>query len=214
MEEHKFIAFLGKNWSKLLLALILVASFGLWTQRFLDKNKNKNNHDFFLAHQLLNRFQKGETLSLESTQAAEELVHRHPELYPKMGALLLISHLFHGENEKAQQDAAHSLSLAQAHLSPFYKSYAETSILITQKKYVEALIQAQELDTNLTDQPLFSTLQALNWLRLIFLYNETGDRQPFHQTWVKLQQHPLYPEIKSIFTEGKVTLDTYFQYLD
>ncbi|MCC5831492.1 MAG: hypothetical protein JJU12_00410 [Chlamydiales bacterium] len=206
MEEHTFLNFLSKHWSKLLLGFLAIASIAAWGERFLSSNKSQSNQDFILANQIFERFRSGETLPVESIEATEMILKRHPELHPKYDTMLAMTYLAQ-RNPKGLFYAKAPLEHSAQQISPFHKSYAKTSLLIAEKKYQEAYNTAQDLHRELKNNQAYSTLSALNLLRLISLEKEIGVRS---EAWEELKAHPTYPTISSLFREGALSLEDWY----
>lgn len=205
MEEHKFLDFLKRHWSKFLLCILAIACIFAWGERLFSKKKNRSQQDFLIANQIFERFQKGEPLALESIHTTESILKRHPELQPKFGPMLAMTYLAQRNPAKAAPYAKESLKHLPSGLPPFYKSYGETSLLIAEKNYQEAYGQAKLLDDQLKNtENASSTLYAMNLLRLVSLESELGIEGP---AWEELRIHPAYLSITSLFHEGSLTLE-------
>lgn len=195
-EEHKSLQFLKKHWSKLLLGFLGVASIAAWGERFLTSNHTRSTQDFLIAHQITERFERGEPLASESIEVTENILKRHPELHPKLDTVLAMTYLAQAKPEKGLPYA--KAPLTHVELPAAYQSYAETSLLIAEKRYDEALTQAQALEA---DQG--STLQALNLLRIVSLERELGRTS---DTWERLSAHPKFDAVAALFQEGQLSL--------
>ena len=204
MEEHKFLNFLSKHWSKLLLGFLAIASIAAWGERFFSANKSQSQQDFILASQIFERFRNGETLPAESIEAAEMNLERHPELHPKYDTMLAMTYLAQRNLAKGLFYAKSPLHHAARELSPFYEAYAKTSLLIAEKKYEEAYAEAQDLCSQLQNDKAYSTLCALNLLRMVSLEMEIGARS---DAWEELKAHPAYASITPLFQEGALSLE-------
>jgi hypothetical protein len=102
------------------------------------------------------------------------------------------------------------LQRGEKSLSPFYRNYAQTSLLITEGKYVEAFTEAQKLETELQADSSSQTLQAFNLVRLAFLSKKLHNPELQQEYSRKLQAHQSYPEISDLFKDGTFTLKEYF----
>jgi hypothetical protein len=203
MEEHKFLNFLRKHWSKLLLGILAIASVAVWGERFFSSKQTQSQQDFILAHQIFERFHNGETLALESIEAAEMIVERHPELNPKYNTMLAMTYLAQ-RNPKGLFYAKTPLKHTAQILPPHYRTYAETSILIAEKKYTEAYQEAKALHAELKTDKACATLCALNLLRMLSLEMELDLPS---EVWNELKAHPAYASISPLFKEGSLSLE-------
>jgi len=204
MEEHKFLNFLGKHWSKLLLGFLAVASIAVWGERFFTANRSQTQQDFLVANQILEQFQKGETLPVESIETTELILERHPELHPKYDTMLAMTYLAQRNPSKGLPYAKATLEHVTQDLPPLYQSYAKTSHLIAEKRYPEAYKEAQDLYAQLQDNEAYSTLYAMNLLRLVSLEIEIGTQS---EAWEELKAHPAYASITPLFQEGTLSLE-------
>ncbi len=204
MEEHKFLNFFSKHWSKLLLGFLAIASIAAWGERFFSSNRSQSQQDFVVAGQILERFQNGETLPIESIETTELILKRHPELHPKYDMMLAMTYLAHANPSKGLPYTKASVGNANQDLPAFYKTYANTSHLIAEKRYKEAYSQAQALDVQLKNDDAHSTLYALNLLRQVSLEMEIGSRS---EAWEQLKAHPAFPSIATLFQEGSLLLE-------
>lgn len=204
MEEHKFVNFLSKHWSKLLLGFLAIASLAAWGERFFHSNHTQSQQDFLIGNQILERFRKGEPLSIESIEVAEQILERHPELHPKYDTMLAMTYLAARNPTKSLPYIKAPLKHTSADLPPYYKSYAKTSLLIAEKRYQEAYKEALNLNEELKDKEAYTILGAMNLLRLVSLENEVGS----HSTaWEELKAHPAYASISHLFQEGELSLE-------
>jgi len=211
MEENKFTDFLSKHWSKLLLGVMAIVCIAVWGERFLNSNRTHSKKDFLIANQILERFRSGEPLAVESIEAAENILKRHPELHPKYDAMLATTFFANQNSTKALPYAHSIIKRVDSDLPPFYRSYSETSLLIADQKYPLAFEEAKTLNTQLENQEGYENLYAMNLLRLVFLADTIGDDTIKKQAWEKLQHLPNYSKIESLFQEGKLTLQDYLQ---
>ncbi len=204
MEAHKFLDFLRQHWSKLLLGFLAIASMAAWGERFLTSNRSHSKQDFLIGNQILERFQSGEPLAVESIETTEMILKRHPELHPKYDRMLAMTFLAQRNTSRGIPYAKAPLEHLSADLSSFYKKYAQTSLLIAEKRYTEAYSEAQNLYAQLQDNEVYSTLQAMNLLRIVSLEKEMGTES---NAWDELKTHPAYASIASLFQEGELSLE-------
>jgi hypothetical protein len=212
MEEgNKFIPFLGKHWSKLLLGIVAIICLAVWAERLLWSNENQNKQDFIVVHQIFERFHKGEGLAEESIEAAENILERHPELHPKYDAMLALTFFSQANERKAEKYARSLIEQVDSELPPLYQHYAKTTLLIAEKGYAQAFEEALALQEQLKGKSGYQTLDAMNTLRLLFLADTLGDTTQKNIFWKKLEKHPAYPSIQPLFHEGKLSLEDYIK---
>ncbi len=210
MEENKLIALVGKHWSKILLGILAIATIAAWSERLLHSNQKENKHDFFIAQQIFERFQKGEYLPAESIESVQNILDRHPELHPKYDLVLALTFFSQQKAQEASHYARSLINHAQGHLPSAYKDYAHTTLLISEGHYVQAFGAATLLEEKLSALSDCQTLDAMNTLRLLFLARQLGDVAHEKTYWAKLTAHPAYGSITSVFQVGTLSLTNYF----
>lgn len=211
MEENKFIEILRKHWSKLFLGFLAVACVLAWGERLFSSNRHNAKQDYFTAHQMLDRFQRGEPLSLEALEDAERIVKVHPELHPACDAMLAYMFCFQKNLPKAITYAESTLSHVKEELAGSYADYSKTSILIAAKQYEPALSQAQELHEKLRNITSCPTLQGMNLIRIIFLADATKQQDLKEKAWAEFKKHPSFDKLAPLFQEGSLGLAEFLQ---
>jgi len=204
MEENKYLKFLGKHWSKLLLGFLAIASIAVWGERRFSTNRSHSQQDFLVGNQILERFHKGEPLAVESIEATEMILERHPELHPKYDMMLAMTYLAERNPSKGLVFAKATLEHARQDLPCLYQDYAKTSLLIAEKRYQEAYKEAQDLYTQLQNNKAYSILYAMNLLRLVSLELEIDATS---EAWEELKAHPAFASITPLFQEGNLSLE-------
>ena len=210
MEENKLIALAGKHWSKILLGILAIATIAAWSERLMHSNQTENSHDFLIAQQIFDRFQKGEYLPAESIESVQNILSRHPELHPKYDPVLAITFFSQQKTQEASHYARSLINHTHGHLPNAYKDYAHTTLLISEGQYAEAFSAAISLEEKLCAQVDCQTLDAMNTLRLLFLARQLGDVACERIYWSKLTMHPAYCAITSLFQVGNTSLADYF----
>jgi len=209
MEENKFITLLSRHWSKFLLGILALATLAIWSERLLNTGKSQNKHDFIIINQIFERFNRGEALSTESIESAENILTRHPELHPKYDSMLALSFLSQSQIDKGAPYAQSIFERCNSELPPLHKQYALATFLISQENYSEAFDASLDLENKLQGQKNYQILEAMNTLRLVFLAVRMGDASQKNSFWKKLEQHPAYSCVESVFHEGKISLADY-----
>jgi hypothetical protein len=208
-EENKFIALLGKHWSKLLLGLLVCACLAAWSERFLRADTKQSKHDFVVVNQIFDQFQKGGILPVESIESAENILARHPELHPKYDPMLAHTFFSQAKGTQGMKYAQSIIQQVDSELPPLYKQYAYTTLLISAKNYSQAFEDSLALQERLTGQRDYQILEAMNLLRLLFLAERLGDTTQKNIFWKKLEHHPAYLCIQPLFQEGSLSLSDY-----
>lgn len=209
--ENRFILFLSRHWSKLVLTLLAVACVGAWTERFMRSGSAHKNQDFMLSQQMFDKFQQGTFLSAESLESVENILKRHPELHSKWDALLALTFFSQADAPKGIAYAQSMLNRTFGELPLPYQTYAETTLLLLEEKTPEAFESALALHKQIENLAEYQTLDAMNTLRLVFLAARLGDSAQKAHFVSKLQQHPAYPTLQPLFQEGTLSLSDYLQ---
>ena len=211
MEENKFIHFLSQHWSKFLFGILTLAVCGVWLERFSRSNQTQCKQDFLIAHQIFEQFQKGKFLPTESIESTENILKRHPELHPKYDSMLALTFFSQQNNKQASYYAQSMIKHVDAQLPAPYKEYAAATLLISHANYQAAFEAALALESQLKGKEGYATLDAMNTLRLLFLADKLGDSLHKNSYWKKLESHPGYASIQSVFHEGKLSLADYMK---
>lgn len=210
MEENTFLNFFNKHWSKFLLGILALACIGAWSERYFRKHQQESKQDYIIAQKIFERFQKGEALEQESLETTEAILKRHPEMHPKYDSLLALAFFAQHNSAQAIDYARASLNRVSDQLPECYKEYATTSLLMAQGNFQAALEKTIALDHKITGKEDYLILDGMNKLRLCFLAEKLQATEDTKTYWKALSHHPAFPEIKSIFQEGDLTLADYF----
>ncbi|MEZ5315340.1 MAG: hypothetical protein R3E91_03920 [Chlamydiales bacterium] len=204
MKSYKFLTFLNKHSFKLLFLFLIAISLFFWRERVLNRDTMQSQHDFMIANKIFESFQKGELPSPESIEKIETLLKDHPEVYPKYNTMLAMSYLA----QNAPKGAFYIKTILETpiagNLPQFYHAYGKTSLLIAEKKYSEAYMEAQALSAAIKNEEDYSTLYAINLLRIVSLEMQIDKSS---KAWRELKSHPVYGLISSIFQEGHLSLE-------
>lgn len=212
MDENKIISFLGKHWTKILLGVLAVACILVWTERLLGSHRHQSKQDYVVASQILEQFRKGESLPQESIEIAEGILARHPELRPKFDSILALAYFSQANSEKGIYYARSVIERAATELPAAYRDYAQASLFISQKRFKEAFEAALSLYKKLKDSSDYSTLDAMNTLRLVFLSEILGKEEEKKIYWEKLEKHTGYHLIEPLFHEGRLSLPDFVKF--
>jgi hypothetical protein len=178
-----------------LIALLILAS------RLLAMRTLNAESDYFQARADFTQFQESakvastENPSADANENLEQLIaimQRHPELKPKYEGALAQTLLIEGKIPLAQsfiQDISHRTPSDHLRL---YENYTQTSILISEGRYADAILQTEQLKSaldqlNEKENPL---LYVFNLIRLALLYQQTGATQQELKTWEELENQP------------------------
>jgi hypothetical protein len=119
------------------------------------------------------------------------LMKKHPELHAAYDGALAQTLLNRTQIEEAQPFALATLARVKSNDLPFYRDYAETTLLIGQLNFKQALENALALQQKMKDQiandpsarSFGDELFALNLLRVAMMQQEIGDKAAEMKTW-------------------------------
>ncbi len=206
MEENKFITLLVKHWSKLLLGILALATLLVWSQRLSNSRNQDQKQDFLIANQIFEQFQRGEYLSIESIESVQKILERHPELHAKYDLVLALTLFSQQKGVDALPYARSLVKQTEGQTPSHYHSFAETTFLISEEKYSEALAAALQLEREIAGQPETPILEGMNTLRIFFLADQMGNPTEKKRAWDKFVKLPSYPTITALFHEGDLSL--------
>lgn len=207
MDENKYLEYLKKYWKKGFYALLIIACIGIWSERLFLRKKGSTKQDFLIVNQVFERYRAGNPIALESLEAAERVVKKHPELSSKYETML--SHCCYAQHnsEKALRYANSAFKRVRSSLPTPFVQYSEASLAIVKQDYTQAYEISSSLEETLSDGS-FEQLRAFNLVRLIFLSDKEEDKETYYK---RLKQMACYPSIEELFHEGSFDLDKYLQ---
>ncbi len=205
----------GKTLLYLLMGLLLLLVIGY---RFIWGKTAKSEVEFLKAQNDFAIFQKEPAPSTTETQDNAlqnllSLLERHPELHPKYDGLLAQTLLMRNKIDSADKLEKGALERTKQENAPLFTDYAETTLLIAQNHYPEALQRALALKEKLSQEEN-SILFALNLLRIASLQQQLGLAQDELKTWQQWKQSaesPAFQTVNQLFTFGRVTLLNYIE---
>jgi hypothetical protein len=124
-----------------------------------------------------------------------QLLSKYPELNSKYDAPLAQAFITVQKPNDAQAFAQQSLKRTKENNTPLYQDFAQTTLLIAQEKYPEALVQAQKLkDALLQEAPnkdlkFGSILFSYNLLRIATLNQTLGNKKEELSTWKEWNEY-------------------------
>lgn len=207
MEEYKFAQFFSRHFWKLASAVFAVSMLAIFFNRYISSKESEKKQDFLTIKTVFESFNRGEALSKESLDMAENILNRHPELHTQYDALMAISFAVNGNIEKMNAFAPHKEQTA-----PFYTSFAKTTLLINQQELMAALQEAEKLEEALNDNHNYATLACFNLLRIAFLSKRLNNVPSQVKAFSKLETLKTYPQVAALFQEGTFTLKDFFIY--
>jgi hypothetical protein len=167
-------------------------------------------------------------------QNINNLLHRHPELQSKYDGPLGQILINLGNITEANPFIDRTLERTKSNSLSFYIDYAKTTQLISEKKYPQALVTANDLKKRLLEdrklQPQTGKLKnfddllfEFNLLRIAVLTGQIGDKADELKAWKEFSTsvmlsasatHKALPAlaIMAPFIEGKLTLEDYIRH--
>lgn len=174
-----------------LLALIMLA------YRVLATSSVHAEADYFQAQYEFAQFQdkslEGDVKDGEHLDKLEIILNRHPDLHAKYDsqiAQLLIINQDPAEAKPFVERTLNRVTSDHDHLN-LYREYAQTSLLISEGQYEQAVIQAEQLKDKMsqnTEQNYGSTLYTFNLIRLATLYQELNRPEQEQKTWEEFKR--------------------------
>lgn len=214
-EENRVILWLTDNGKYLLWAAcgaILLSSLFFY---FQGSQSGKAVLEYALAERAFNKLSEGTEEVQESLSELQALLLKYPELQSRYDGALAQLLISNGKAEEAQFFANRALNRTKADLSPIYKAYTETTLLIANNQFETALENARDLQNRLMAEHISPTLQAINLLRIAMLQQKLGLIEQEKVTWkewqIMAQTNPATMPLQGIFNEGKINLPDYIQ---
>jgi hypothetical protein len=224
LAEHPIVQWVSQHGRWLLGALILAIAIVLFLVRTLGGSshaeysyiKVENEFNRFLKNLNKNSDAGAQPLGLESLT---QMLKQHPELQAKYDGPIAQALLNAEDVKSATIFADRTLARTESNHLLDYMSYARTTLLIENKRYEDALKQANELKQQMLD--VFKTadsnpqrsfgdvLYTFNLLRLALLHQETGDVRGELAAWEELKTADSFNLVMAPFLQGKITLQEY-----
>lgn len=233
LEEHPVVQWFAENGKSLLYALgggILLFILGY---KLVNGTGSKSEADFLQAQGDFVRFQESPDREIqeESFKKLVALLDRHPELHAKYDGLIAQTLLNRSQTAEAQKFAQGALDRTRSENDPFYSDFAQTTMLIAESKYADALQRAEALKQKMLplvtkERNFGGLLYADNLVRIGMLQQQLGDTKGELQTWQEWKKlagfskessvneiDPLsFQAINSLYSEGKISLMNYIEF--
>jgi tetratricopeptide (TPR) repeat protein len=217
ISEHLKEGIIGVAALFFLLALLYYSMFG---------HLQNIEADYFKAATAFQTFSSS-TENAETRQAAlntlDTLLAQRPELHAAYDGLIAQILINEGRIQEAEPFARAALLRTQKNDLSHYTDFAQTTLLIGEKKFAEALVKTEALTQKMTEssqnhtlakQSFGETLLAFNLLRLAMLDQKTGATQKELKTWETWESfHQNYPatyeKVVRQFEMHKISLADY-----
>lgn len=204
-----------------ILSVLLVAVFVFK----LGGRKHRNERDFVAA---TNAFAKWEQILDKEHEALKNLaaiMKKHPELEAQYDGDLAQNFIAMQESKGAKKYGEKAIKRTN---QPYFRDYALTSLLVSEKKYSEALKRAIHLKDKMLGDEIFwkkggkaksfgSGLFAFNLMRIATLYQEMSMSEQELDAWKELKAYAAWDtpqKDKRIEAEGFELLLNHFSVQD
>ncbi len=175
--------------------------------------KSGSTGDYIVAENVFNAWTGGRNDKLLQLQ---KILKHHPELHAKYDGRIAQKLLLSSE-QGLSVSFVRAAQKRVGELSPYHTQFTNCSLLIGEKKFDEALIQASELNKALQQDEHYheSILYGYNLLRIAFLKQMTGDRLGELAAWNEFKQEADSEAFRLIcqnFQKNDVSLTDFIQY--
>jgi hypothetical protein len=237
LAENRIIDWISNNRKTLLYAFLAGLAFIFFIYRLTGGNWSQSERDYLNAANDLTLFQNYS--AAQDVEASHEalgrltaIIKRYPELHAQYDGLIAQTLINSNKRNEAAPWAIMNLNrISKDHL-PYYTAYATNTLIIGEKKYLEALQQALDLkqkmltayssDQSASYQSEFGDiLFAFNLLRIGMLQQQAGFTEDELQTWQEWEQYAAsqnqmlsaaFQTLNEQLAQGNLSLDDYVKY--
>lgn len=196
-EDNSLVQQVVKYGSYFIIGLTALIVAAVLIYRLGTSSESSSERDFINADRDFKIFINPSTANSEESKKAFEglnaILIKHPELHAKYDGMIAQTLINRGDLTGAMEFANRAIVRTTAENKPFYTSYAETTILISDHNYSAALSRAQELHqqmlTDTTKHAYGDTLFAFNLLRIALLQQQLGQKEDEKRTWEDWQRY-------------------------
>lgn len=220
-EDNRFIQWITEHGTTAILSVLAALAILGLGYRFISGGSAKAESDFMNAENDYVIFKRGvaEGTSVASPEEAfqklQEILKARPELNAKYDGLLAQTLINRNNLQEAEVYAKRTLTRTDSDHLPFYTDYSETTLLICNQQYQEALIKALQLKQQMVDsnhQGYGNTLFVFNLLRIAMLEQQAGTAEDELKAWQALKGNEKgYALLQQHFEEGGVSLANYIE---
>lgn len=236
-EDNPVIQKLAEHGRTALIVLLAALALIFLVYRVTMIGKEQEEMDFWTADKEFRTFSSPQTADTDPLDGEEALVKlnsiikSNPELHAKYDGLIAQTLINRGDAGNAIPFANLALARTEAENQPYYTNYTQTTLLIAQERYEDALKQALVLDKQMREslsksQPAAErkfgdTLFAFNLVRIGILQQQLGLKNEERKTWQEWQQYlkgeksseltKAFKKQSALITEGKTSLSDYIE---
>ncbi len=192
----------GKTVLLSLVTLILL-SFCLF--RLMGKLGTDKKSDYLQVQKAFHAWAAKEVQDSLLLSNLEKPLRSHPELEAKFGTHIAQRLLSLGDVHKADSYAIAAFKRSKELTSPYYTRFSKNTLLISQEKYPEALVEAKQLKLELEKDDAFwegrdkfvrsgAILYAYNLVRIASLERQVGSKEGELKAWDELVKNAGWKE--------------------
>lgn len=217
-EDIPFIDNLLKYRKQLLTGTLVTALLILGIFKYTSSRNQEAAIDYLNAEKFFTNF-AAKGADAEASQSdlnqLQQILSRYPNLHAKYDGQLAQILIDRSQITEALPFAKLALERTHAENAPYYSKYSQTTLVIGEKKYEQALEQARMLQNELTAEKVADdeVLLAFNLLRIAMLQQQLGLKAEERATWLDLQQRSskskAFASQLEHLHEGKMTLSEY-----
>lgn len=223
LEESPWVQYLLLHGRNILYALLALIIAGIIVYQFTATREMQKETDYWTAEKdfrlLLNP--SSEMAKNDPVNELKAMIDQHPQLHAKYDGRVAQILINRGELAEAMPFAQSAIARTHAINEPFYSDYAQTTLLIMQGQYDQALANARAMQAKMIEQrkqvepeqlEFGDTLYALNLLRLGILQQQLGlgdEELKTWQEWKSLSQAKMLYLQQGLFADGRVSLIDY-----
>lgn len=216
LEEHPMVQWFSNNGLTVVYALLGCALLFMLIYRFYG-GSTQSQQDFYEAESSMTELQQSPEDAKASLAKLEKILYRNPDLHAKYDGLIAQALLNLNNVQEALPFAENAIARTKSENAPFFTDFANTTLLIAEKKYDQALQNAKDLNKKITEQTEAlkenSLLFAYNLLRIGMLQQQLGQKEEARQTWKQWMEFAKNATEKSSaanMNEGFLTLNQVF----
>lgn len=208
--ENPVLQYLIKNKKQILTISLGLLAVLILAYKWLSIKTSSAEDDYLTAN---NRFisftQNPDNESVLSD--LKELLVRHPELAEKYDAAIAQILINRNHAKASLPFAKAALERTENENSPYFSSYAQTTLLIAEKHYMDALPKAISLHKQMVQAKVESPLLIYNLLRIAALQKELNLKNEELKTWQTWKSLALKHKLDH-FQIGNVSLNHYIEH--
>ncbi|WP_075883718.1 tetratricopeptide repeat protein [Candidatus Protochlamydia sp. W-9] len=219
--DHPLILWISDRKHFFLWGLLGLFAALLFIYRFLSLQTLNAENDFIQAANAFQQIEQNTSSSdIKKTHIQELLaiMARHPELHAKYDGVLAQYFIIQNQPSEAKQLAKSTFERVKPDQLNLYVNYAKTSLLISEGSYKEALMQANDLQKQLSLIPENVVLSVYNLIRLALLHEQLNQASEAVAIWdqlIALNRNKDFSEAELITTKlfqaGQINLEQFVE---